>query len=66
MCTAALAENEEGYQGCTSETCNFVHYENPTPVVGAIVEYEENSVVLVQNVGWPGHWYGLVLSLIHI
>ena len=64
MCTASLAKNKEGYQACTSETCNFVHYENPTPVVGAIVEYEEEAVVLVQNVGWPSHWYGLVTGFL--
>ncbi len=64
MCTAPLAKNEEGYQGCTNTECNFVHYENPTPVVGAIVEYEESSVILVQNVGWPSHWYGLVTGFL--
>ncbi len=64
MCTSKLAKNEEGYMGCVSEECNFVQYENPTPVVGAIVEYEGHSVVLVQNVGWPAHWYGLVTGFL--
>lgn len=44
---------------CSSDDCRFVHYDNPTPVVAAIVQ-KEDAVVLVRNVGWPETWYGLV------
>ena len=39
--------------------CGFIHYDNPTPVVAAIVEHE-GEIILVQNKGWPGHFFGLV------
>jgi NAD+ diphosphatase len=39
--------------------CGFVHWNNPTPVVGAIVEYDDH-VILIQNKGWPAEWFGIV------
>lgn len=60
-CGAELAERSvdgDRRQAC-SEACGFVHYDNPTPVVAAIVQVGED-VVLVQNKGWPGSWFGLV------
>ncbi|WP_266363113.1 NUDIX domain-containing protein [Tellurirhabdus rosea] len=47
-----------------SASCGYVYWNNPLPVVGAIVEYENNSVLLVQNVGWPKEWYGLVTGFL--
>lgn len=44
---------------CTSSSCEYVFWDNPTPVVAAIVEHEGN-VLLVRNKGWPPKWYGLV------
>jgi NADH pyrophosphatase NudC (nudix superfamily) len=44
---------------CPSNECEFVHWDNPTPVVAGIVEYD-GSVVLVRNVGWPEKMYGLI------
>ncbi len=46
---------------CTS--CSYVHYRNPIPVVAGIVEYNGN-VVLVQSVGWPSSWFGLVTGFL--
>ncbi|AEI49738.1 NUDIX domain-containing protein [Runella slithyformis] len=43
-----------------SEGCGFVHWDNPLPVVGAIVEYDNDTVILIQNKGWPAEWYGIV------
>ncbi len=60
MCSAALAEREvEGERRRSCPDCNYVNYNNPTPVVAAIVEVGDD-VVLVQNKGWPGSWFGLV------
>lgn len=45
--------------GCTEAGCDYVFWNNPTPVVAAIVE-REGSVILVRNKGWPEKMYGLV------
>jgi len=42
-----------------SAQCGYVHYDNPTPVVAALVE-REGQVLLVRNRGWPEKWFGLV------
>lgn len=43
-----------------SNTCGYVFWNNPLPVVAAIVEYDHNTVILIQNKGWPADWFGLV------
>jgi NAD+ diphosphatase len=48
---------------CTSDSCDFVHWDNPTPVVAAIVEID-NCVVLTRNKGWPEKWFGLVAGFL--
>jgi len=55
--------NGEPRKGCTVEACGFVHYDNPTPVVAAIVELNAH-VILVQNHGWPTDWFGLVTGFL--
>ena len=45
-------------QAC-SAGCGFVFYDNPLPVVAALVE-REGKVVLIRNRGWPEKWFGLV------
>ena len=39
--------------------CDFVHWDNPVPVVAAIVEHEGN-VILTRNKGWPEKWLGIL------
>jgi NADH pyrophosphatase NudC (nudix superfamily) len=48
-------------RGCTK--CAFIHFDNPTPVVAAIVEHGD-SVVLVRSHGWPETWFGLVTGFL--
>jgi NAD+ diphosphatase len=48
---------------CTSPTCDFVHWDNPTPVVAAIVEHDD-CVVLTRNKGWPEKWFGIVTGFL--
>ena len=43
--------------------CGFVHYDNPTPVVAAIVEHE-GHVVLARNRAWPRTFYGLITGFL--
>jgi len=44
---------------CSSASCNYVLWDNPTPVVAAIIEHDD-AVLLVRNKGWPEKMYGLV------
>jgi NADH pyrophosphatase NudC (nudix superfamily) len=44
---------------CCAEGCGYVFYDNPAPVVAALVEHG-GTVLLVRNKGWPEKWYGLV------
>lgn len=39
--------------------CGWTHWNNPTPVLAAIVEYRER-VLLARNAAWPGKMYGLI------
>jgi NADH pyrophosphatase NudC (nudix superfamily) len=49
---APYAANIEGDRRQRCPACEFVHYDNPTPVVVAIVETPE-GVVLARGRGWP-------------
>jgi NADH pyrophosphatase NudC (nudix superfamily) len=44
---------------CPSNECDYVFWDNPTPVVAGIVELD-GSVILVRNVGWPEKMFGLI------
>ena len=48
---------------CTSSSCDFVHWDNPTPVVAAIVEVD-GRVVLTRNKGWPEKWFGILAGFL--
>ncbi len=44
---------------CVSQGCGFVHWDNPVPVVAALVEYQ-GKVVLARNSQWPEGMFSLV------
>ena len=44
---------------CKSEGCSYIYWNNPIPVVAALVE-RDGAVVLVRNKGWPAKIFGLV------
>ncbi len=48
---------------CIAPRCGFVHWDNPVPVVAAIVEHE-GKIVLARNVAWPKDWYALVTGFL--
>jgi NADH pyrophosphatase NudC (nudix superfamily) len=48
---------------CSSESCDFVHWNSPVPVVAAIVQLED-QIVLVRNHGWPDKMFGLVTGFL--
>jgi NAD+ diphosphatase len=65
-CAAALAPRAiTGDSGtverlaCPSKGCGYVHWANPTPAVGAIVEHE-GDIILARNAGWPPGFFALV------
>lgn len=45
------------------ETCGFVHWNNPTPVVAAIVEHE-GDIILARNAAWPVGWFALITGFL--
>jgi NADH pyrophosphatase NudC (nudix superfamily) len=64
-CTAPLLDRmvEGEPRRVCSAGCGFVHYDNPTPVVAAIVEHE-GQVVLARNRAWPRAFYGLITGFL--
>jgi NAD+ diphosphatase len=48
---------------CDDPACAFVLWDNPVPVVAGLVEHQ-GKVLLIQNHGWPSHWWGLVTGFL--
>ena len=42
---------------CTA--CEFTHWNNPTPVLAAVIEYGDH-ILLARNAAWPGKMYALI------
>jgi NAD+ diphosphatase len=60
-CAAPLAlRAADGRLGCA---CGYVHWDNPVPVVAAIVEHD-GAVILARNKEWPEKMYGLVTGFL--
>ncbi len=55
-------ENKERL-GCSSASCDFVLWDNPAPVVAAIVE-RDGKIVLARNKAWPDKMFGLVTGFL--
>jgi NADH pyrophosphatase NudC (nudix superfamily) len=68
QCAAPLVERtvrSEARRVCSAE-CGFIHYDNPTPVVAAVVEHN-GMVVLAHNRAWPKNlrsFYGLITGFL--
>jgi NAD+ diphosphatase len=63
-CATPLVPREHG--GRERPTCpsdGFVHWGNPVPVVGAIVEHR-GLVILARGRGWPEKFYALVTGFL--
>jgi NADH pyrophosphatase NudC (nudix superfamily) len=39
--------------------CGYTHWNNPTPVLAAVVEVE-GKILLAQNAAWPGKMFALI------
>lgn len=65
-CASPLIRRADGGAdrlACPDTACGFVHWENPTPVVAAIVEHE-GHIVLARNRAWPMPFYALITGFL--
>lgn len=63
-CGAGLVPRQAGERerlGCSA--CEFVHWDNPVPVVAAVIELE-GKVLLARNVAWPAGRFALVTGFL--
>lgn len=65
-CATPLAERtfeEDGgattRNACSNNACSFVHYDNPIPAVGVLIEHE-GAILLARGAGWPEGFFALV------
>jgi len=66
MCATALVSKEIDQAmrlACGSGSCDFIHWNNPTPVVAAIVEWK-GDIILARNVAWPEGMFGLITGFL--
>ena len=67
FCPACATELVAGTHGerqrlaCTG--CGWVHWDNPTPIVAAIVELD-GRVLLARNAAWPSKMFALVTGFL--
>lgn len=48
---------------CPDQACGYVHWDNPTPVVAAVVEHE-GHIILARNRAWPVPFYALITGFL--
>ena len=64
-CAARLEASAEGGlpRLACSACCGFVHWDNPAPVLAALVEYQ-GRVVLARNRAWAAGSFGLITGFL--
>jgi len=55
--------NGRDYQACPAINCEYVCWDNPLPVVAAIIEHQGN-VLLARNKAWPPKIFGLITGFL--
>ena len=66
QCAKPLIEADLGgrlRRACPDAACGFVHWDNPVPVVAAVVEHE-GQIILARNVAWPPSFFALVTGFL--
>lgn len=58
---AAITLDEDGgpRERLRCAACGWTHWNNPTPVLAAIIEYR-GGVLLARNAAWPGRMFALI------
>ncbi len=46
-------------RACPDDVCGFIHYQNPTPAVGVLIEHD-GDILLARGAGWPEGFFALV------
>jgi len=51
---------------CPDHVCGFVHWDNPLPVVAAIIEHEDSDgkILLARNKAWTVEFFGLITGFL--
>ena len=63
-CATALERGIHGERERSAcPACGWVHWDNPTPVVAAVIEYE-GKVFLARNAAWPEGRFALVTGFL--
>jgi NADH pyrophosphatase NudC (nudix superfamily) len=65
-CTKPLINADHGEMhriACPDKSCGFVLWDNPVPVVAAVVEHE-GGIILAHNKLWPMKFYGLITGFL--
>ena len=65
-CGTPLSEkkiDDESRLACGSDSCNYIYWNNPTPVVAAVIEHE-GRVLLARNKDWPEKMFGLITGFL--
>jgi NAD+ diphosphatase len=55
--------NGKDYPACPVKNCEYVYWDNPLPVVAAVVEHQGN-VLLARNKAWPPKIFGLITGFL--
>lgn len=66
QCAQPLISVEQGGRlrgSCPDAACGYVNWDNPVPVVAAVVEHE-GKIILARNVAWPGNFYALITGFL--
>ncbi len=50
-------------RACPDVSCAYVDWDNPVPVVAALIEHE-GSILLARNRAWPEKTYGLITGFL--
>ena len=66
VCAKSLRGQDHGgvtRRACPDAACGWVFWDNPVPVVAAIVEHE-GGIILAHNKLWPVKFYGLITGFL--